>query len=64
MALHTAEHATGGGQGTEGMTGDRPARALATRNGVSIRQYENDPSFGQDMNEDGTFMFGSRPHAE
>ncbi len=64
MAEHTAEHATGGGQNTTGLTGDRPSRAPATRNGVSIRVYENDPGFGQKMTEDGKVMFGSRPNAQ
>lgn len=64
MPEHTAEHATGAGLGTTGLTGDRPARAPATRNGSSIRVYENDPSFGQKMTEDGKVMFGSRPNAQ
>lgn len=56
--------ATGGNINTVGMTNGRPSRAPATRNGESIRKYENDPDFGQRMDEGGTRLYGSRPVAE
>ena len=56
--------ATGGNINTGSSLNNRPALDKATRNGESIRHYDNDPDFGQRMDEAGTRMYGSRPVAE
>ena len=48
-----------------GKAGDRPSRPQPpTRNGEPLRVYEEPMSSGQEMNEGGTKMYGSRPPAE
>jgi len=64
MPKHSPEHATGAGQNTVGDSADHKARPTPTRNGEPLAIYEPMIDVGQEMDESGQMMFGSRPRAE
>ena len=64
MPVHTPEHASGAGVNTVGDSSNHAPRKMPTRNGEPISIYEPMIAVGQEMDESGKMMYGSRPREE